>query len=235
MAAVIISRDVIPSQGEARDAISSAEQRARNRTQPKMTMRSGATKFTVPYAPRESVHSGFASTYNEVARPGRVPLVLRSAPGLWKMTFTLFLGHQNPDQSFDVEWNTLRALAESTDPIVIAGGPGNNKYWHITNITLNVTARGAGTNRVTRGTVDCEFTQSSELAPAPGPVKGGKTPAKTTPVKAPPVRIHVVKYGQTLPSISNIYYHTPQRWFDIAKANNLRTAQIKVGQRLRIP
>lgn len=241
MAAVVISRDVIPSPGEARAAIPSAEMRAPKRTQPKMTLHSGNLRVTVPYTPKESSHTGFVSVWNEVPRPGRVPLVLRQGPGLWKMTFTLFLGHQNPNQAIDTEWNGLRALAESAEPITIAGGPGNNKTWHITNMTLNVTARAAGTNRITRATVECEFTQSSELARAPGPVAGGKKAPATKPTAGKPsakptVRIHTVTKGQTLPSISNIYYRTPSRWKEIATANHLRDANaIKVGMKLRIP
>lgn len=229
-------------------AIREAERRSRERKHPKMTLVAGQLRVTVPYAPRTSSHSGFAPTYSEVARPGRSPLVLRQAPGLWRQSFDLFLGSIDIEKGIGTDFLLLRQIAESHDPIAIVNGPGINRLWRITGMTLEGMERNS-TNSISRGVVTIEMTEAVDLKPAPGPVKGGKkpppatAPAKKSPSQpgarpaAPPApRTHVVKKGQTLSGISNIYYRTPHRWKEIATANNIRNANlIKPGQKLRIP
>lgn len=228
--------------------IDQAEKNARDRTHPKMVLQAGNLRLVVPYAPRTSNHTGFAPSYAEVARPGRHPLVLRTAPGLWKQSFDLFLGTIDLDQGIGREFLILRQIAESYEPITIINGPGINRTWRITGLSMDAIERNHS-NSISRAIVSIEMTEVVDLKPAAGPTQGGKKPppATTAPPKpgqpekgnapkpkAP--RIHTVTKGQSLSIISNIYYRTPNRWREIAKANGIRNAnRIFPGQRLRIP
>ncbi|MGI8435743.1 MAG: LysM peptidoglycan-binding domain-containing protein [Chthoniobacterales bacterium] len=56
--------------------------------------------------------------------------------------------------------------------------------------------------------------------------------------KSGPPRSHVVQPGDTLFSLSRLYYNSPDRWKDILKANRHAVedpAKLKVGQTLTIP
>lgn len=229
-------------------AIDSAEQAARNRTHPKMVLQAGDIRLTVPYAPRTSNHTGFAPVYTEVARPGRHPLVLRTAPGLWKQSFDLFLGNVDLDYPIGRDFLLLKSIAESYEPITIINGPGINRTWRITGLSMDAVERNHN-NQISRATVSIEMTEVVDLKPAAGPTQGGKkpppatsappkpgTPEKATAPKTKAPRIHTVTKGQSLSIISNIYYRTPSRWREIATANNIRNANhIHPGQKLRIP
>lgn len=68
-----------------------------------------------------------------------------------------------------------------------------------------------------------------------GRAEKGASPKKTT--KGPP-RSHVVQPGDTLFSLSRLYYNSPDRWKDILDANSKSIhdpGKLKLGQTLTIP
>lgn len=231
--------------GDRRSAVSEAEKDSRSRVQPKMTFVVGSLSVAVPYAPRATTVTGVTKTYNEVPRPGRSPLLLFSGTMLQKQSFTLFLGFQDMQQSVEKIYRQLVLVSNHPLPFGVASGPGAGTKWRMTSFSMAVLERQTGTNQITRCTIDIEMTQASELFGVPGPVKGGKpvpsqapgrkTPGKSVPVK-PPARTHIVKSGETLGKISNIYYGTPSKGQEIGKANRIADPNlIKIGQKLVIP
>lgn len=66
--------------------------------------------------------------------------------------------------------------------------------------------------------------------------KAEKASAKTTPKG--PARLHVVQPGDTLFSLSRLYYNSPDKWKAILDANEKSIddpGKLKVGQTLTIP
>lgn len=78
--------------------------------------------------------------------------------------------------------------------------------------------------------------QKTATPPAPAPnAKPGETPQKPIPAGK---RTHVVKPGETMASIAQLYYKNKGRWKDIQDANFYSTngtPKIKPGQTLIIP
>ena len=248
MAEIIVNRYVFRDPlSRPFNPIGDAETRSRGRKHPKMVLRCGSLSLTVPYAPVATTTNGFGAVWVEVPRPGRLPLLLRTAPKLRTQQWDLFFGDRDINRDQGPLLNILSQMADSLTPISITRGPGGTQRWHITEMSIAYTAKAQQTNAATRATATITITQSSELAPAPGPVAGGvKAPVKAAPKAAvkptakppakPAVRVHTVARGDTLRKISQRYYGTPDRWKPIATANAIRNPdRITVGQRLRIP
>lgn len=238
MKGIIVTRSITTSR-----AVAEAERSARGRRHPKMVLRCGNLSLTVPYAPATSTTTGFGSTWSEVPRPGLKPLLLRQGFQLERQNWELFFGYQDYNRHVDKELNVLTAMSKSSEPVRITYGPGGTKTWHITSLSIETLKRAQQSNQVSRAVASIELTETSAIRPAPGPVRGGvKPPAvvarprPSTGVRKAPARTHTVSRGQTLSAISNIYYRTPTRWPEIAKANRIRNAnRIEIGQKLRIP
>lgn len=81
--------------------------------------------------------------------------------------------------------------------------------------------------------------QRTESPRTEPPRAGEQTPAASQPQNAtPPARIHTVRSGDTLSSISQQYYGTPDAWQRIVKANASvikNPDKVPIGTKLTIP
>lgn len=198
--------------------------------------------FTVPYAPREIDHSGYAPTYQETDRPGRAPLVQRSAEPLNKMSFTLFLGKDPRATGVEANIRVLESLAKNQTRCMISGyGALEGGLWRITSMSFSSLLRNQY-NAISRATVELEFTRAVDALVNVGPVSGGVKKPKTPPSKAKPkpappkARYYTMKKGDTLWELAVKYYGTGTKWKVIADANKIRNVRtIPIGKKLRIP
>jgi nucleoid-associated protein YgaU len=121
-------------------------------------------------------------------------------------------------------------------------------------MTIHSEQRHPATNKITRATVDLEFTEKNDVAQFTGPVTGGaksngkpksnsassskkKTGSnsgdKTQPKKAK-TKVYVVKRGDTLSGIAYKLFGDTSKWRDLAKDNKIKNPKLlQVGTRLK--
>lgn len=247
MVTVTVGRVLIPGVGDPfapGNAISAAFLAAQNagKRQPKASIRSAAGYITLPFAPNDVEHTGFAGVYSQLQRPGRKPLVVRGSEGLRTMNLNLLLAY--PDRRRSVEsliWQLQKIVSGPAIKVSLSRLEANVN-WRCTDMTVTTIARAPFTNAVTRATVALTLVQDVSAKVNVGPVSGGKKPPKgggstsSSGGKGTRPRVWVVKAGETLSYIAGKVYGEPSAWRRIADANKIRDPRrLKVGQRLTIP
>lgn len=197
-------------------------------------------KLNLRFAPRATTLSGSADRWETLDRPGRAPLVRRSGDGLPTLTFDLQLGYADHQASAEYHVYYLRRIAYSGARITLGGmstqeaGP-----WRMSDLSIDVTARQQGTNRITRATATITLIAAYDATVVPrgkGPVSGGHKPAKPPTKAATGTRYYVLKRGETLSDVALRFYHDPNRWKPIADASHIRNVRnVPAGARLTIP
>lgn len=131
--------------------------------------------LTFPFAPREVTHGGMADTFAQLDRPGRKPLTVRSGGGLRTVSFSVFIGYRDHQQSVEPILDKLRAIAASGDRLTLAlSALEAGVKWNLTGLTIDTILRQQGTNAVTRATAALTFTEDVDAAVNVGPLSGGK-------------------------------------------------------------
>lgn len=201
----------------------------------------GGVKLTLPFAPREATLGGWGNQWDALERPGRLPLVRRTAAKLPTLSFTVLLARRDHQTSVEDLVATLRNLAESRGRIVIAGLSAQERGpWRLDDVTVNVTNRRSRDNAITRATADLSFVYAYDAHPKVGPVSGGHHKPKPSP-KHPKAgsyttRHYTVRKGDTCRKIATRFYGIPGEWKRIAKANHIAHPNApKVGRRIVIP
>lgn len=213
-----------------------------------MAILSPYRRVDVPYAPREVSVSGYARPANTLDRPGRKPLLRMGTPSLREETLTIIVAYPDDQKSIEPILAKLIEMAEYGDQVMCAYGPLERGVWRITNLTINTTARKAGSQDVTRADVSFTFTEASDAKVNISPNTGGAKPASkpaAKPVSKPStvttkptgsVTTYVVKKGDTLSAIAGRLLGEPSRWQEIASLNGVRDPRkLQIGQRLKIP
>lgn len=200
---------------------------------PLFVITDGKTSFENYYPPKNVDYSGHESTYNEVARPDRKPLLRRSGKALRKMSMTMVLLPKKPDLndrqiSIDDRLENLETLAASDSPITVEYDPRTHGKWSITSLTYTSIERVEATNHISRAEVTIEFTEN------PNPTK--VTINDYSPKKRP--KYYTVKKNDTLAKIAQRFYGTDSAAIvrAIAKVNDIDNPKhIKAGRKIKLP
>lgn len=174
-------------------------------------------------------HSSLTGDWKQQPRPLDKPLI--GMAGLQLETAKVTCTLANADgSSVETDLRTLIRFSRDPDHHVtlanyggLAAGP-----WHITDMSVSSDRRRFGTNTITRAQVMLTLT---EAVPDPNPKATKKKPANGDGKP----HTYVVRAGDTLSSLAVRFYGHANEWRKIAKANGLRNAKVKVGQKLKIP
>lgn len=190
--------------------------------------------FSSTIPPREMTYNGFESSYNEVQRPDRKPILQRLARNLRGMSATLFIGSNDMfDSTVNQKLITLEALAASIHPIIVEYDNRTYGYWRIVSLSYDSVLRDPISNDITRANASIEFREvvesknSSTLNTVYG--SGGlKRPSKVTSPKG----------GTSLINIAVKYYGTDSKYIvaAIAKASNIKNpSHVPPGKKITLP
>lgn len=215
------------------------------RQHPHVVLSAGGLDVEVDYVSRTADEAGVAPTYEEVDRPGRTPLLLRSGRPLPRLSFDATFLRGNTRHSVESRLAELRRLADSGLPVIIRNyGPSAAGRWRLVDVSIAHDSRRHGNNHTTRATVSLTFTRVSDATVHVGPLSGGakpppaaRPPAKPgAPAAKPAPRVHVVKAGDTLWAIAVRFYGNGNKWKRVADANGIRDPRkLRIGTRLTIP
>ena len=202
----------------------------------------GGLVVVLPFAPMPTELSGLAGTWTQLPRPGRLPLLLRSAHTLPELKFTLMIADPLIDVSVEPLVNLLVAAGASGQRFTVCYGPQENGLWHITALSINAVARQPLTNLITQASAAMTLTAVSDVTNV-GPLSGGVRVAPPGVPAAPPGtppgpagRTYTVVAGDTLWAISLRFYSNPLFWGRIADANHIVTPRLlQIGTVLTIP
>lgn len=215
---------------------------------PKVEIRDGKGDITItlPFAPREVSHSGFARTWQVAERIGRKPILTPAGKALRTVNLELVLAH--PDHQTGVEGliSKLEKLARKGRRIRFRRyGDLEGGWWRITDLNINVVLRQAGTNRATRALATLTLTEDVEVEVKVSPVKnrkrgGGGGGGRDDDVRgrddddedrgggrkggAKWPKVETVKAGPgfSFAAIATKYYGSPNAWGQIADHNKVR-------------
>ena len=128
------------------------------------------TIVRLPWMPDEIETANIAQAWEQVARPGRRPLMLARGKNL--PTVSLPVRLVNPGQVGDVQGtiDTLGNLARSSNPLHLNVGAQFRGAWRITGLTVRETHWNADGKPVDAD-VTIELTASSDMVAPVGPVK----------------------------------------------------------------
>jgi LysM repeat protein len=198
------------------------------------------TRVILPFAPVEADLDGDAVAWSQSARTGLKPLLLSGGGQLKTWSGTLMLANPDYRQSVQHLVDAIRGIAATGDAIQFyCGGPERGR-WRITSCPVHVILRVPGSNDAARATVSLVLTEVSDLDAHVSPTSGrAAPPAPWSPYAVavtPRQRSYRVRSGDTLWSIAAKVYGEPNRWHQIADANNIRNPRrLRVGQVLIIP
>lgn len=191
--------------------------------------------FRAPFAPTRVNYSGHEGTYNEVTRPDRKPLLVRSGLSLRKLSMTLFVGSPYINQPFNDELKLLEQLAQTNVPLLVEYDPRTYGFWRITSMSYESLERsngwqGRAEDQITRAEVEIEFTEIVN------PSDASLNVIVRDPARRP--KYIVFKKGDTLVKIAQKYYATSSIEIvrAIARANNIKNIKrIKPGKKIKLP
>lgn len=231
---------------------------------PKTTLAARGLTVTVDVvAVNGQEFSNLASAWEEVERPGRMPLLEYAGEQLARMRWRVLHG-VDPEVSIERDLGALRNIAMSGERVVLTrpgkGTPfslSRRGGWTITGMDFRPLRRRFSDNAISRAEIDLTFTEWSPLevrmrAPSSGLTLGGHiTPTGSTAPGtvpnltggiaaalggAPQPRRHTVKAGETLSAIAVRYYGNANMWMRIADANGIRDPKkLAVGTVLTLP
>jgi LysM repeat protein len=173
--------------------------------------------LSVPYAPREISYEDLAQDWVQAERSGAKALLLRKAPKLATVKFTLLLADTDRLHAQTSLIANLRRLASSQERLLVRYGPNEAGLWRMTDCTIASSQRHPDTNEVTQATASIVLTEASDAAPAVGPVA---PPPPPPPPPAPPApRTYTVVKGDCLWKIAQRFYGQGILWPRIFDAN----------------
>lgn len=201
--------------------------------------------ITVPYIDAAGDLSDLARDWVEQARPGdSKPLTRAGSPKLTKVSLTLLFADPTDTQApVERELGTLKALAASDQPVIVAYGGfladvawTRSGRWVIRNLDIHVQARAHVDNAITKAEATVDLLEAnipgwSPVATVTRLVQGASGNAGA----GVPSTV-TVRDGDSLWSIAGRVYSDPTRWLDLGKANQIQDPRrLTVGQVLRVP
>lgn len=202
-------------------AVSTAHPRAKLVTE-------GGAALTMHYAPREADLGGWSATFDNMARPGRKPLLVRTADGAATSSLAFLLAHPDHRNDVEAELALLKRIAAAGSRVTLVNmSPQEAGPWRITDVSVAGQLRQPGTNRITRAIVTIALAEVSDPTYTLGPRYRRKTLKKSFYFRA--------KKGMTPRTQAHKYYGDPGLWKLITKANKMKTAKFKVGKKYKMP
>lgn len=201
---------------------------------------SGKLKLEIDVAPRDVEYGNLHYDWAEAERSGNTPLLLHSSVPLLTLKFSFMITSKTDMYEAQTsKIDTLRQLVRSADKVLCRYGPSEEGTWRVTDCTLSSELREPDTNAISRATCSVTLTQSSDAAPAIGPVLRPPPPPPPPP-KPPPPRTYVVVKGDCLWNIARKFYgpNAGPQWPRIYDANRGLIKDphwIFPGQRFVIP
>ena len=130
----------------------------------------GGTVVRLPWMPDEIETSNIAQAWTQVARPGRVPLLLSQGKNLPVVNLPFRL--VNPGQAGHVEGTiaALEKLARSSNPVRLDVASQFRGMYRITALGKRESMWDAD-GKVVDAEITLELTQSSDMVAAVGPIK----------------------------------------------------------------
>lgn len=190
------------------------------------------TIFNSFIAPRQVNYSGYQSSYNEVPRPDRQPILQRSGFGLRKITMEVFIGSADMfDNGVNQQLINLENLAKSIQPIYIEYDPRTEGAWRITSLSYDSVLRDPVSNEITRATANIEFTEIAN--PNSNTLNAIGSSATRRPKK-----ITSPRGGISLTQVAKQYYGTDSKLIvaAIAKASGIKNPKhVPAGKRITLP
>lgn len=210
--------------------------------------------YRVRMAPKEIDHTNFGSQWSEVAVPGGPPFLVKESFGLKKIAFSIIVANpNNQDADMTHDLQVLKAFADTVRPIKIAyDGYFTSWTFRCTSLSIHSEQRHPASNKITRATVDLEFTEKRDVADFTGPITGGaksnpssntaarsggsnrkKTTTKKTATRTK-TKIYVVKQGDTLWGIAYKLFGDGSKWRQLADDNGIKNPRkLPTGKRLK--
>lgn len=199
----------------------------------------GTLALTAPYGPREIEYDGLAQDWQQADRSGNTPLLLRKGQPLDTMKFVLTFASPNMFAVQTGQFAALKALARTSERVLVRYGPTEAGLWRITSCTITSQQRHPDTNEITQMTASLTMTIASDAATAVGPITPPAPPAPPARTSLPPApRTYVVVRGDCLWNIAKRFYGSGPLWPRIFDANRNQIKNpnlIYPGQRLVIP
>lgn len=195
---------------------------------------SGKFGLIVDYAPQEVSYSGLALDWSQAERSGERPLLLHKSVPLETMSFSFTMADRDLQRPQTSKVAQLRALAGSTERVVVRFSVTEQGLWRITDCKIDSVFRTTVTDEIARATVSLTLTRASDAAAAVGPISKPKPKPNTPTVN----RTYTVKRGDTLWALAKKYYGNGSlfpRIFDANRDKLKNPNLIYVGQVLRIP
>lgn len=194
----------------------------------------GGLSIVLPFAPNEVEHGGIADVFSTLDRPGRKPLVTRTAEGLRVTSFEVLLARPDHQASVEDYISLLHRIGRSGDRITLSlSALETGIVWRMTDLSISTRQRQHGTNAVTRATASLAFEEAVDAVVNVGPLSGG---TKTKRRRVRRTTHYVVKKGDRISRIALRFYGDPNGWHRIAKASKLKHPhKLKPGRRLTIP
>lgn len=125
----------------------------------------------LPLIPVARSTTDVQDVWEEVDRPGRAPLLIRTGKNLEKLSFAAVL--YDAGRPVAPYQRLLRQLSRSEDPIVVTLSAEHMGAFRITGLAFTDTEENAA-GKPTRSTADIELTEDSDASPVVGPVPRGK-------------------------------------------------------------
>ena len=126
----------------------------------------------LPWVPETlSTSDAHDGVWEEVPRPGRKPLLIKTGRNLAKLAFAARL--YDGGRSVAPLQKQLRALSKSKDPIVVTFSQHERGVFRMTGLAFTDTQEGSG-GRPVESVADIELTEDSDAAPVLCPVPRGK-------------------------------------------------------------
>lgn len=184
--------------------------------------------LTMHYAPREADLGGWSATFDSMPRPGRRPLLVRTADRSLTANITFMLAHQDHRHDIERDLAVLKSIGAWGARVTLVNmSPQEAGPWRITDMSVAGQLRQPGTNRITRAIVTLTLAEVSDPTYSLGPRYRRRRLKKSFYFRA--------KKGMTPRKQAHKYYGDPGLWKVITKANRMKTAKFKVGKKYKMP